>query len=256
MLFDTALITTIASGALVAAASGAVGAFLIIRRMALMSDALSHVALPGIAIGILFGFDPLIGGIAFLILGIGTLWNIEQRTRLATESVTGVIFVVALAVGAVLIPEHELLETFFGSIETASFTRLAMQAVLATLTLFIALRMTKRIALASVAPDLAAASGISPARTDLILLSLIALTIAIGVSFVGVLLMSALSIIPAATARNIAKTFHGFFLSSIAIAVLSLIGGIFLSTALGITSGIGTVFVGAFFFAVSLLLKK
>ena len=105
------------SGILVAAASGLIGSFLVLRKMTLLSDALSHVALPGIALGIILNFQPIVGGLIFLFIAIFTIWGIENKTKLAIESITGVLFVTALAIGALLIPEQEILETFFGDVK-------------------------------------------------------------------------------------------------------------------------------------------
>src|SRR5512141_1441751 len=88
------------SGILVAAASGLIGSFLLLRKMTLLSDALSHIALPGIAIGLLLKIEPILGGVTFLFIGILFIWAIEHKTKLAVETITGVLFVTALAAGA------------------------------------------------------------------------------------------------------------------------------------------------------------
>lgn len=246
----------LASGILVAAASGLIGSFLILRKMSLMSDALSHVALPGIALGVILKFSPLWGGLAALFLGIVLIWFIETKTKLATESVTGVLFVTALAAGALLIPQQELLEAFFGSGEGSSFLQMALQAGLAAIVIIAILRYQKSLTLFSIAPDLATSVKIAPAKMEFILLALIALTIAIGISFVGVLLISALSIIPAAAARNFAHGFNAFIRIAVLLAIIALTSGLVLNHFFGVNAGIATVLVAAGFFAVSLLKRK
>lgn len=247
---------TLGSGMLVAAASGLVGSFLILRRMSLLSDALSHVALPGIALGVVLAFTPIWGGLAALFVGVLLIWFIENKTKLATESVTGVLFVTALALGALLIPEHDLLEAFFGNVEKITFNQIVFQAAIALITIGLTVRYLKPLALFSIAPDLAASAKISPSAMQLVLLVLIALTIAIGVSFVGVLLISALSIIPAATARNLSKSYRGFLILSVILAVVSLAGGLLAARFYLIAPGIATVLIAAFLFAASLLARR
>ena len=83
-----------------AVAAGLVGCFAVMRRMTLASDAISHVALPGIGIALLLGIQPLLGGIVMLLLGTLLIWAVETKTRIPTESVIGVVFSAALAVGA------------------------------------------------------------------------------------------------------------------------------------------------------------
>jgi ABC-type Mn2+/Zn2+ transport system permease subunit len=247
---------TLISGIFVAAASGLTGSFLILRRMSLLSDALSHVALPGIALGIIFKFAPIWGGLAALFIGVVLIWLIENKTKLATESVTGVLFVTALAAGALLIPEQDLLEAFFGSVEKINFNQIIFQTVAAAAIIGLILKYLKPLTLFSIAPELGVSIKISPLKMELILLILIALTIAIGIGFVGVLLISALSIVPAATARNLASGFNSFIYLSIILSVLSLSTGLISDYLWGINPGIATVLTSATFFGLSLFKRK
>ena len=244
------------SGILVAAASGLIGSFLVLRKMTLLSDALSHVALPGIALGIILNFQPIVGGLIFLFIAIFTIWGIENKTKLAIESITGVLFVTALAIGALLIPEQEILETFFGDVKNISSFQIILQTIISIFIILITLKYLKSLVISSVAPDLASADKISPAKMQLLLLSLIALTITIGISFVGILLMSALSIIPAVTARNLSKNFKTFMVLSVLLSAGSLTIGLFTAQIYKINPGIATVLVSAFLFILSLLKQK
>ncbi len=244
------------SGIFVAAASGLVGSFLTLRRMSLMSDALSHVALPGIALGILFHFSPMIGGLLFLFVGISLIWFLENRTKLATESVTGVMFVTALAIGTLLMPEEDLLEAFFGDVSRLSAEQAILQALIALAIIAFTATFRKRLTLFSIAPDLSASLKISPLAMEFILLSLIALTITIGISFVGVLLMSALLIIPPAAARNIAKSFNQFLSASVIISIISLTAGLLAGKYYTLNAGAVTALTSAGIFLVSLFFKK
>lgn len=256
MEFVSLLPYIIGSGILVAAASGLAGSFLLLRKMTLLSDALSHVALPGIAIGILFNFEPILGGVAFLFVGVFFIWAIEHKTKLAVETITGVLFVTALAAGSLLIPETEMLETFFGTITDTTLEHLAVQSIIAIGVIFVLLRFLKPLLLCSIAPDLAVAEKMPRAAYELLLLGLIALTISIGISFVGILLMSALVIIPPATARNLSHNFRGFLIWSVVLSVVSLTIGLFADAVWQLGSGTGTVFAGALFFVFSLLKKQ
>lgn len=243
------------SGIVVAAASGLTGSFLILRRMALMSDALSHVALPGIALGIIFHFQPILGGLLFLCLGIILIWQIENKTKLAVESVTGVIFVTALALGALLIPQQELLEAFFGDVSKLTNFQIVFQTILAVIIIFLIVKYLKPLVLSAIASDLAYAAKIKTARMELLLLALIAATITIGIGFVGVLLMSALCIIPAAAARNLSGGFKTFLWLSVSLAVVTLSAGLIIAQLLPINAGIASVLVSALIFSLSLLKK-
>lgn len=246
-------IYTLISGAFVAIASGLIGSFLVLKKMTLMSDALSHVALPGIALGVIFKFEPIIGGLLFLFLSIILIWGIENKTKLATESITGVLFVTALAIGSMLISEPDLLEAFFGNVENTSSTQLLTQTIIALGIIGIVVKNFKSLILVSIAPDLTYSEKISRTKLELLLLVLIALTISIGIGFVGVLLMSALSIVPAVTARNLSKNLKMYIWWSMIIATLSLLGGIIIShLTQSINPGVATVLISTFFFLISL----
>lgn len=247
----------ILSGVVVAAASGLIGSFLVMRRMALMSDALSHVALPGIAFGVILHFQPIVGGLLLLFLGAILIWLIENKTKLAIESVTGVLFVTSLAVGTLLIPDaEELLEVFFGSIESLTVFSAVFGALVSIGIIAIVLINLKKLTLVSIAPELAQANKVSQKLTELLLLVLIAFTIAIGIGFVGVLLISALSIIPAATARNLSGGFKTFLVLSVLLAVVSLSAGLIGSQFITVNPGILTVLVSAGFFVLSLFVRR
>lgn len=250
------LTLTTLSGILVATASGIVGSILTLRKMTLLSDALSHVALPGIAIGIVFHFNPLLGGIAFLFLAVVLIWYIEMRTKLAIESITGVLFITALSVGALLIPEQDLLEAFFGNVQNITQTQAIMQAVISLGIIATALYLLKPLALSSIAPDLATSSRISQSKMEFLLLILIAFTIAVGISFVGVLLMSALLIIPAVTAKNLAGSFKWFIALSVILAVTALLSGLIISRLYPINPSFAIALVSSAIFFISLLIKN
>jgi ABC-type Mn2+/Zn2+ transport system permease subunit len=250
-------IPIIISSIFVAIASGLISSFLILRRMSLISDALSHIALPGIALGIIFNFAPLLSGIIFLFIGIIIIWIIENKSKLSTESVTGVIFITALALGTLLMPEHELLETFFGNVEKITTQNAFYIIFIALIIILITLFKLKTFLLFSIAPQLATSIRISNKKTAFLMLILIALTISIGVSFVGVLLMSALLIIPGAASKNISTSFKEFLLLSVLFSVLSLLGGIFMSHYYPkIQTGIVTVLISFIIFMASFLFRK
>src|SRR3989344_1041086 len=94
----------------VAANASLLGAFAILKRMALVGDALTHVALPGMALGLIFNFHPFLGAFGFLLIGTLGIWLLEHYSTLSVETLVGIFFSVSLAVGVILTPETELLE--------------------------------------------------------------------------------------------------------------------------------------------------
>jgi ABC-type Mn2+/Zn2+ transport system permease subunit len=225
------------SAVFVAVASGIVSSILVMRRMTLVSDALSHVALPGIALGVIFHFQPILGGMLFLFLGILIISGLEAKTKLVTESVVGVVFTVALAIGSLLVGESDLLEAFFGDISKITNFQIFLQTAVAILVIFLVLKYLKNIILLAIAPDLLYSIGVSGAQTEFILLMILALIMTISIGFVGVLLMSSLLIIPGVAARQLASSFKSQIILSVVIALISLIGGIIVSVMTNVAPG-------------------
>ena len=110
-------------GLAMAAAAGLIGSFAVLRRMTLASDAISHVALPGIGIAFLLHANPLLGALAALLLGTLLVWAIEHKTRIPTEAVIGVVFSSALAIGSMLTSGEGLIDALFGSPERRESSR-------------------------------------------------------------------------------------------------------------------------------------
>ena len=106
----------IVTGVFIGAAAGYIGSFMILRRMALVGDALSHVALPGVALAFTYHFNPFLGAFAALFIGIILVWHIENKTRLSTEAIIGLLFTAALAVGLLITPEEDILHALIGDI--------------------------------------------------------------------------------------------------------------------------------------------
>ena len=100
---------------LVGIASGSIGPFILLRRMALVGDALSHVALPGIALALVYGLDPFYGVVVFLIGAAFLIFWLEGRSRIPPDAIVGLLFTASLAVGILIIPNADIIESLFGA---------------------------------------------------------------------------------------------------------------------------------------------
>ncbi|MBI3335565.1 MAG: metal ABC transporter permease, partial [Candidatus Portnoybacteria bacterium] len=176
-------------------ASGAIGAFIILRRMALVGDALSHVALPGIALALLYGIDPLWGVWIFLIGAAVIVWWLEIKTTLPAEALVGLLFTASLAVGILLIPNNEIIESLFGEFPELSLPGLFLFIGAAFLLALFSFLFARAFLFSLVSRDLARVEGLG-ARYDLALFLIFASVVALGIKLVGTLLMGALTIIP------------------------------------------------------------
>jgi ABC-type Mn2+/Zn2+ transport system permease subunit len=208
-----------------ATAAGLVGCFAVMRRMTLASDAISHVALPGIAIALLAGIHPIVGALAALLLGTLVIWLVESRTRMTTETVIGVVFSAALAVGALFTRGDDLLEALLGHPAALTGWEVALGLAGAAGVVIFVLAARHRLVLALVSPDLARTAGIDVRRLQLLYLLAFALTVALGLRYLGVLLMGSLIIIPAATAKHVTRSLAAMLVAAVVIAIAATVVG-------------------------------
>ena len=246
----------IISAIFIGLAAGYVGSFMILRRMALVGDALSHVALPGLAIALLLNINPFIGAFASLFIGIICVWSIENRTELPTESLIGLFFTFSLAIGFLITPQTEILEALFGDISKISATDAYLAVILSAILIAVMYYISKGFILTTISPDLAKASGVRVARLNFIFLALVAVAVALGIKAVGSLLMGALVIIPAITSKNITSSLRGYNLISSLIGLISTVGGMAIASRFHLSPGPMVILVSSALFLLSLLFTK
>lgn len=215
----------IALSAAMATAAGLVGCFAVMRRMALSADALSHVALPGIGVAMALHVHPLVGAVAMLFFGALLVWALENRARLATETVIGVVFSAALAVGSMIASGEDLIEALFGGGGALSRLELAFGLIAAAAVVGFILKEKHALVLAVVSPDIARTAGVDLRRLNLLYLQMFTLTIALGLRYLGVLLMGSLIIIPAATAKRLSNNLNQMLTLAVALAVATTVVG-------------------------------
>jgi ABC-type Mn2+/Zn2+ transport system permease subunit len=236
-----------------AVAAGLVGCFAVMRRMTLASDAVAHVALPGIGLAALAGVDPWLGAITMLVLGTLLIWGVETRTRISTETVIGVVFSAALAVGALVTDGEHLMEVLFGSRGALGVGEMVFGVAGSIAAAAFVVGQRHRLVIALVSRDLARTSGIDVARLSLLYLLTFAVTVGLGLRYLGVLLMGSLIIIPAAAAKQLAPNLNAMLGLAVAISVGSTLAGLSLAHLLRREAGPLVIAVAAGVFFASLL---
>lgn len=243
-------------GILVGIGAGYVGSFMVLRRMSLVGDALSHVALPGIAISLILNINPFFGAFGALILAVVAIWALEKRTELPSETLVGILFTLSLALGLLLTPEPELLEALFGNIAKIGISDLILTLVIVTAIIFIIKKISNNLMLGIVSKELAQAMKIPIHKINFIFLFLVALIVALGLKVVGTLLMGALVIIPAAAAKNISISLSQYSLWAILFGAMSAVIGLLTAQYFNISSGPTIVLTSGVIFLVTLVFKK
>lgn len=237
-------------GGFVGASAGYIGSIMISKRMALVGDALSHVALPGLALGILFNFNPFVGAFAFLATTAIVTWYLQKSTELPVESIIGVLFVLALAVGILITPQVDLLEALFGDVSKVTFYDAMLTAVISVVVVLALRGIYDQLVLTMISKELAVSDRVKVERINLVYLLLVSAVVAVGIKEVGTLLVGAVVIVPAAAARNVCKSLSQFSLVSAVFGVVSAVLGVVLSAYTGAPAGPVVVLVGAVLFGV------
>jgi ABC-type Mn2+/Zn2+ transport system permease subunit len=237
--------------------AGYLGSIMVLEKMALVGDALSHVALPGLAIGVLLGFNPLLGGFVFLFVTAVLIWHLGRVTKLSFETLVGATFTLALAIGILLFGDNldALEEALFGDITKVGVVEAIVAVIISVAVIFLTRLIYRKIVLGLISEELATSKGISIARTNLLYLLLVSLTVAIGIQITGTLLVGFLVVTPAAAARTISANLSKYSMLSAIFGAISAASGIVLSNYLNIVPGPLVVISGITIFVIAIIIK-
>jgi zinc transport system permease protein len=228
-------------GALVGFLASYYGVFVVQRGLSFMGSGLAHAAFGGIALGILLNTEPLWVALPFTILvSIGITW-VREQTKLGSDTSVGIFFSISMALGIVFLFLRDeytdnALTYLFGSILAVNWIDVISTLFIVLLTI-IFFPLWKRWAYTSFDRELAQADRLHVKRDDYILSILIAITVVISIKVVGVVLIAAFLVIPAATARMISGTFKTMTVASVFFGIFSAITGLIFSYYLDIPSG-------------------
>jgi ABC-type Mn2+/Zn2+ transport system permease subunit len=240
----------------VGVSAGYLGSLMVLKKMALVGDAMSHVALLGLALGILFQFPAFLGAFGVLFVSAIIIWHLGRVTKLSFETIVGAIFTLALAIGIYLIQDRlELLESLFGDITSVTLLDTTVAVIISVVAIVLTRMIYQRLVLAMISEDLAVSKGISVSKTDLLYLLLVSMVVAIGIKIVGGLLVGFLVAVPAASAKNVSPNLLRYALMSSIFGAVSASSGVLLANYLNVLSGPMVVFSGMAIFAASVLFK-
>ncbi len=248
---------SITLGILAAAAAGLVGAFALMKRTILAGDVMSHIAIPGLGLAVLWAIDPLLGGGATLFLGILIIWQLQKKTELSAEAAIGVIFASSVALGALLIHSDEaLVDALFGGFNKLSFPEFIFGTLTSILIIVALWLLRHKLIISLFSPELAVSNGINVSRMNLWFLLLFGLAILANLRFLGALLVGSLIIIPASTARQLTHSLGAFLATSIAVSMAAMLAGFFIALHYDLDLGPTVVVTAAIFFVLSFFKKK
>jgi len=244
------------SGIFIGGVAGFLGSLMLSKRMALAAGPLGHLALPGIAIALIYGFDISLGAFPFVILGVVLIWFLERKTRLPMEALTAVVFATGVAIAFFFLPIDQAEAALVGDISKIQLNEAIFSIILCAIVFLICQKIYPRMTLINVSEDLAKARKIDVKKYNLIYLLLVALIVALGVKIVGGLLTAAIVAIPAVSSRNLAKNLAQYKLLSLSFGTISAALGISLSKCTTLPAGPLIIVFSAFIFLISVIFQR
>jgi len=247
---------------------GCVGTMIVAKRMAFFSQAIGNAALTGVAIGVLIGESytaPYVSMFSFCLLFGIVLNYTKPRTRMSADTLIGVFLSISLAVGASLVlyvsarvNTHILESVMFGSILTVSDLDMNVLLVVTIITLVVGLPLYNKMLLGSLNPSLAQVRGVNVQAIEYVFIVLVTLITVACVKIIGAVLVEALLLIPAAAARNLCRTLRSFVYTTMVLATLSCIGGIWIPMQwdIPVPSGGAIVILAALFFILTTIIRN
>jgi zinc transport system permease protein len=257
-MLDEFLLRAFLAGAAVAAAAGPLGCLVVWRRMAYFGDTISHGALPGVALGIALGFNPVLGVLAVAMVVALSVLLLRRGRLLPNDAILGTLSHAALSIGLIGLTfmgsgRVDLTALLFGDILAVTWGEVWATLAGSAIVLGLLLAIWRPLVAATVDEDLAQAEGVPVAALSVFLMLLVAAVVALAMKIVGVLLVTALIVIPAVTARRVARSPEGMAFAAPVFGVGGVCAGLALSLFADTPSGPSIVVAGfALFLAVTL----
>jgi zinc transport system permease protein len=249
------------AGLIIAIIAPLIGIFLVLRRYSLIADTLAHVSLAGVAIGLLLKINPLITAIITSVISSIGIERLRVSKKIFGESALSIFLSGSLALAVILISfAHgfgvNLFSYLFGSITTVKQVDVYAIGILGILVIVAIIAFYKEFLYVTVDEEAAKVSGIPTKFINLLLIILSAFTVSLAIPIVGVLLISALIVVPVVTALQFKISFIKTILVAELISIVSVIVGIITSFYLNLSTGGTIVFIALIIFIFSLFYKK
>ncbi len=247
------------AGTLIGIVCAIIGTYVVLKGLSFIGAGISHASFGGVALGFFLKVNPVLTAVVFC---LGTAWGIGLVARkggVKEDTAVGVFFASTMALGILIIGlmqgyNVDLFGYLFGSILAVSTEDVWITVGLSVLVLFLVLVFFKELLFVSFDAEMAAVTGVPAAKIYFLLITLMAITVVLSIKVVGIVLVSALLVTPAAAAYQLTERFHRMMLYSVLIGIVSTVGGLLLSYVLNTASGATIVLLSTlFFFAAALL---
>lgn len=238
-----------------------VGNFVVLRRMSFFSDAISHSAFAGIAVGAVLGIDLSISSVAVAIVIALFIAFLSEKTSLSHDTVIGIAFSGAIASGMLIMGmlkgyRADLFAFLFGDILAITGDDLLIILAVSVVSIALLLLFLKAFLQITFNSDLARVDGINVRLFEYLLFLIIAVVITVSLKIIGIILVTSLLIVPAASAKNLASSMKRLFMLSSLFGVVSGVCGLILSVYLDTSSGPTIVLVSIGIFFLTMIAKR
>ncbi len=245
----------ILSAAIIGTVCAAIGVYVVLRSMSFIGAGIAHASFAGVSLGFLLGVNPFFTTIVFC---VGTAWGIaflSERRKVHEDSAVGIFFASTMALGILLIGlmkgyNVDLFGYLFGNILAVSSNDLLISLIIAALVIGCIWFFYKEFLLLTFDPEMARVTGLKTKMLNLLMMTLMAVTIVISIKSVGIVLVSALIVTPAASAYLLSTDFKNMMLLAILFGVGSSWMGLLLSVWFNLASGATIVMVATLVFFV------
>jgi zinc transport system permease protein len=246
-------------------AAPAVGTYLVQRRLALMGDGIGHVAVTGVALGLLTGTSPTITAVVVAVLGAVLIEAIRASGRTNGDVALAVLFYGGIAGGVLLTglagQSAAMLNTYlFGSVTTISTGDVWVTVVLAVVVVAVAVGLSPQLFAVAQDQEFARVAGLDVRFYNLLVSVMAAVTVTVAMRTVGLLLVSALMVVPVATSQQLTRAFRTTLVAAMGLGMLASVGGVVVSAYVDVAPGATIVLLAIAFFAaaypVGVLLRR
>ncbi len=242
-LFQYAFILrAVIAGSFIAVLCSVLGVVLVLKRLSLIGDGLAHVTFGSVALGLLLRVKPMYVSIPIVAFSSLAILKLTEKTRVYSDAAIGIVSAVGVSGGVLLAGiaagfNVDLFSYLFGNILSVTTGEVAMSVILSLFVLFVIVLRYDQLLSMSFDEEFARTSGINTNRINSLLAVLTSVTVVLAMKLVGIMLTSALLIMPAVSAFQMARSFRGTILAAALIAILSVWVGIFLSFLLNLPTG-------------------
>ena len=252
------------SGTLIAVLCAVLGVFLVLRRLSLIGDGLAHVTFGSVAVSLLFRVNPVyvtLAAVPLVLLSSLGILKLTEKARIYGDAAIGIVSSLGIACGVLLASvaggyNVDLFSYLFGNILSISSTELVISAVLFSIVMLLVGFLYNDLFAITFDEDLAKTSGIKTGAINAALVLLTALTVVLAMKVVGIMLISALLILPAVSALQVARGFRATLFTAAGFAAFSVVSGIFGSFVLNLPTGATVVIINVFLFGLMFAFKK